>query len=1695
MKTVKKLLLIFSPFLVLVLFLGAFHLTRGSDLFSPPVTSPPASLPSSPEVLGSQSSLPAIFISGDGEGYAAGGLISLASTGEPAVSLSSGNFSGSVEIELYQANENLLLNYLIYDKEQNQISQAPDVSGLRLVQRFNQIVVSGYDQENKVVLPLEETGVWLLRVNVGGQHEDSFLIRSRTGVLVKEGDSEFVFWAQDFATQKSLSGGQVEIYSLRDGVNKLNQQSFDDRGLARAPVSAEADIALYRREGDLAVVPINLRYLNTSSIYRYQYFQLKEKNSRFFIFTDRPLYRPGDTVYFKVIARDEDDARYSLPSGQATVAVYDGGWWDEESRVFQNKYSYSDFGSFSGEYQIPADGKTGSYLLGVNAGDYRDEAFFEVTYFRKPEYTLEITPQSRELIAGEKALFTVSGRYFSGQPLFGEKAKYKVLASTFGEYEFFRQTRVFADNNYRWGNRGGKQVAEGEITFDKEGLAELSLETALAEPSGRTQIFSLEVEYGDASGNPVFDRKNFLVYAGDYRLYRQEESSFLARTGSLFELPLVLIPNRQLNPSGLILSARVIREYWVQTQNENSRYPSWRKEEQELPSLSAKADSSGKAVLQLTPSQPGSYKVMVEGRDARGNLIKKDFYFYASDQNSFYSDKEETELSIVSESQNLSPGEKAKLTISSASGQGEVFLSLERGRMDRFQIVSLTGKTTSVEVPLQESDLPNIFAHISGFANGFYQQDEAEVELSLDSKKLAVSLLPQKEKFAPGEEVELEVVTTSLDGQPQAAEVAVWAVDKAIFELSDSNLPQILNQFWYQRYNATETNHSLAGIVVLMAEGGGGCFTAETPVLMADGQTKAIGSLRAGDKVLTRKSPTDSRLVTAKVKNVSRKEVLGVLVINKTLKVAPEHRFWVGGAWKEAGSLQVGDFLLNTRGEEELVSSLEWVKGKFEVFNLEIVGLKTFFAGGVWVHNQKGGARSVFKDVAYWNPSVRTDSSGKAKVIFKLPDNLTTWVIAGVGATKETRVGQTEKEIFVSKKVVLRPILPNLLRVGDAVLLEAYLQNFTEATQTFKTDLQFDAGRVEATGEETIALAPGETKLLNWRIFPETAKESKLLFSAVSLDDQAVGDTVEQKLPVHLFGFWDSQVQVGRGEKEFSFRPSEGTDLSQAKINLSLAPTLLATLPEAMAYLSSYPHDCAEQTATKLINLSLAKINLDLFPHLLDDRKPDETAAKLLNRLNDLRRFDGGWGWWSGGFSDPLMTLQVTESLLFARQAGFPVNKDLLSGAASYFSQNKNNPSLRRDDFIFSLYGLAVLDSPQAARIGSFDDLSPDLLSLAVLTNHLQGETNPSLNGASKLISLAQTQGDTVFWSIGEKRNFGSELVSTSLAIRALNAVNADPDLLARGVKFLAANRRFSYWGNTYTTSLVMRALIDRFRRTGELTPDFNYTVSLNTAAVSQGKINSPSQFKNFEISPEKISAGENLVSVKKTGEGELYSTLTVKEFFDRPAPEIDHGLKITREYVDGNGVACGEQECTLAIGDLVTVNLHVEGLATEEYWAVITDELPAGLIPVNLNLKNEEFNRSRENYAGYSGITDFETTPNGVVLGIYRMSPGQNTYHYQARVICEGSFAVPPATVSLMYSPEIYGRTAAQVVKTGKGLSSGRPIAVKTPSSPDRFSFWPFLAGAAIFLGGGAFVFRKKPWFKNLFSRRSPPLPPTLQP
>ena len=1578
--------------------------------------------------FGDKPSVSVPFFSTKKAEWATGGVITLSSRDEPVIVIGSQETSGEIKVKLYKANKDFLFNYLRHTSENKQIQTRTDVSGMEQVAEFTETVTASYSDGKRISLPLEDSGIWYITNTGNGLFNDAVIVRSGFGGVVKNMGDRFLFWTQDFASMRSLDQVSVTVFDMTDAGTQLGSGGTNNEGIVQLPFSSKADVAFLEKDGQVALLPINMEYFNSG--YSYTRFRQIGDEFLYYLFTDRPIYKSGDTINFKALIRQDDDARYSIPTGTARVTLRRG--WSEEDTIFEKILPISVDGSVIGEYVLPESATTGDYRLqismsqGGEQGSWSedDTAYLKVEEYRKPEYFLELSTQKDKVYLGEQNSVTVQGSYFSGQPLAGGQVTYTITSEQWYQPTTLDSLKYYTDDQYGYYYSYGQEVSKGSTGLDTAGRAEIALPLDIDISDGKVKIYSVGVEFMDQTGNPVQARKNILVYPGEVALYRDDDGWSPATEGERYNLPVVVVPNKEgAKVSSLAVTAKgSLKRYEKTGEGANVRYEP---REESVSDIVAVTNKDGKATLTFTPQKTGYYTFETSVADSTGRQVSNTFnvYVYSKDRtwNGYTSPSSSLQLSTDKDSYN--PGETAKVTISSDDADKDILLVNQRARVDRFQVVRMNGKTATVNYKIEDVDMPNTSLIGYAFGNRTLQSSSKELTVSAEKKRINVTLTTDKKIYGPGEMVNLTVKTADYQGKPTQAEVAVWTVDKALFELSTDTRRNIFKAFWDTRYSYSAVGHSLEHINIDMAEGGGGCFVAGTKVLMADGSFKNIEKVKAGDTVKTRVSETDTSLVNAKVTDTHEIEEAGYLIINKTLKVTPSHILWVNDTWKTASEIQVDDVLVNSSGEQIYVESVEWFNQKVAVYNLTVEKYHTYFADGFWVHNQKGDVRSVLKDAAYWNPTVRTDKTGTATVSFKLPDNLTTWAISAVASTTASDVGEVKTEVITQKPVVVRPVLPNVLRVGDKLSISTLLHNFTDSDKNFDVSLNYPGVEIIGQNYTGITVAgQGGIQQLFWQITPtEVNPEAKVTFSAKATEGD-FGDAIEQALPIIPFGFTQESSFAGLNTTEYQLNIPNDADEAHSTVELSLSPTMLGTLPSAMKFLIQYPYGCVEQTTSRFVPAVIAWTNKALFAEAFEGTEIEEIMQKGVNRLQMLQNQDGGWGWTNNGWSsDPFITAYVTEYLVRAKAAGVLVPEDMLN-STRYFAEGTSSDL---ETVILKHYALMQLDEKEKLQVPVDKTLTSDVLAFAIMANLNAGITDPAVNGVNLLTERIETSGELASVPAGKSHWFGSRDASTALALRALTKANADKSLTTPLARYLMEKRTKHYWSNTFATAQVVQAIVDFTKASGDTTPTYTYKVFLDDQQLEAGAVTGTTQFiKPISIPVAQAKTGK--VRVEKDGEGSLYSSLQVTAFRTDPNTKAEaRGMKITRDYTAGKGRAYYP-----SVGDTVTISLKVENIPSGTDYLVIEDQLPSGMIPINQNLNNEA-TMSDYYYGGYwYGMDDTQVKKDGAVFLLPNVGDTARTLTYEARVIAPGEFRVPPASVADMYNADLGGYTDAVTIK-----------------------------------------------------------------
>lgn len=1544
--------------------------------------------------------------------YSWGGVMNFPNTQNIAVYLESYNISGDADITIYKASEQNLLNYLIHDDKNNQKDTNFSTADFPVVARLAQNVRSGYENRVLVSLPItEETGIWYFTVSLDSTTNHGFIVKSSFGLSAVESKGSYIFWAQDFKSHESIRDVEVSTYSLLGSRTELGGGKTNDEGILETPFSALADIALAKRGNDYALLPLNLTYLNTN--YAYTRFDGKYARGKYFVFTDRPIYKPGDTVYYKVIVRDTEGAGYLVPNTPITVRL-----GDVEKPLFEKTLPLSALGTADGEYTLPENIQTGYHNLIVSLPpsasrlSYDEQSiYFQVENYRKPEYFLDVTSPAKDAKVGETIAVALNGTFFSGNPASGLDVTYTVTMSDWSDYEWGASSNESA--NY-YGSYYGEEVQKSTVQLDRAGFYQLNINTnTFASKIRKNKIISVNATLLDSSGNPSTRTKNFLLYSADYTAYASSDSTYSTRAGGDGNMTYTIKPNRlDTKAQSLKANYSVERINWeksgVQDQYGYDSYVEKKYSIVKNVQTTVDPEEFEKYVVSFPTSKAGSYHVTISFTDKSGGVYSREDWIWVYAPNEAWYGYDGEAIHVTSAKKVYAPDDTISISVNVPYQTGKTLVALGKNNVLSYDVLTVSNGIATYSTPVRDEYLPQVVVLAYGFSGKRLLSGNATLNFDTTSKKIVVGIQPEKNTYGPGETATVEVSTKDANGSGVPAEVTVWAMDKALTELVSGNTDTIFNTFWgvsqtnfyYWNNLWIKSASSLENINYYdEGGGGGGCFGAETNITMSDGSLKPIHKVSVGDTIRTLTNGKTGANVIAKVTSVHKTDTDGYLLINGSLQITPNHILSINNRWRMAGEIQVGDTLIRENGNTESVRTIQYINEQIPVYNLTIEGYHTFIADGIWVHNQKGGdTRAVFKDTAYWNPNLQTNSQGVATIYVKLPDNLTTWVLQGVAVGENTKVGSIAKEIVVTKNVIVRPIVANQYRVGDAFRLETNIENYTDLKQTFEYSLKAPDLTI-SNPTRTVTIEAGGKALVAWEVRAKTPnKNAQFTFTAQSQTTPSDSDSVRITVPVTNVYLEDDVSAFATGDHTFPVDIPRGVDMAQSTLKLSLASSISHTLPSSLEYLISYPYGCTEQTTTRLLALLMAKENPELFKQVTKDKDVEDMIEKGMKHLVALQRSDGGWGYWESGDSEPFTSVYVTILLKRLMLAGYTVSEYTYNSAKTYITNN-----LRRIDM-----------------------KSPDTLSLMLVYRMVVLEESPNASAIESLKKQALILGESAHWSAGLWKRYGSVDSSTGLALQALSiAGDTDLDLRTKAVRYLMANRKHAYWSHTFGTlqSAYGILLSEKENPEGVTLP---YSVKIGNEEVVSGTLKIPED-KDIKLPLEpNIFTSSMSVNVQYSGPIQGYATLTAHWVHTTPSIQArKNGLTITHRYQNAT-----DKLQSIGVGDLVNVVIDVRGdTAFDTQYIVVEDQLPSGMIPVNTRLKNEYENRA--NGPQFRFGDSYEYGIAGVVIGSsdwYGERP-KDTFTYQARVVSSGSFHAPPVRAQLMYLPEVSGHSSSDSI------------------------------------------------------------------
>ncbi len=672
-------------------------------------------------------------------------------------------------------------------------------------------------------------GLYILKLATARNNDYLLLVLTRHTLALKQSGGQIVTWVSDI-NGGSVAGIDVGIYA-RNG-QALAQGQTDANGVYETSVALDpAPLIVVARSGDDVTVAGLGSEWRTSTGYWWGWWSDAPKAADYaaYIYTDRPIYRPGQTVFFKALLRRDDDAALSVPPAgvKATVRLRDA----RNNVASSMELETNALGSVNGQFVLSDGAMLGNnYAIEVSVGNSTFRQILKVQDYRKPDYEVTVTTDAARYVIGDAIKVTLDTRYFFGEPVPG-------ASLTIKQYELMRRYWWEMDPSsgedtdpYTWYQNFG--VTPVTAQTDANGHYALTLQATGSqfaqvndwETGIKYSTWGIEVTVDDGSHQTVSAFAVVDVYeaaekltldVGDYLKKPGAAFTLRARADTIFDTP---VANRALKLE--------LHAYDYKNWNFNTV----------VQTIDLTTGSDGRVETSITPPAPGYYEWALTGTDARGRPMGVQRWMYVYDRSDTWAGRYSRGLRVSADKETYAPGDTARLIVESAFS-GPALLTFERGATRREQPAMLTAPVTVINVPIQAGDAPNIFVAVNAWepqdtalvedtstslADSRLQSASVELSVPVTDKTLTVTLIPDKTEYTPREQATFKVRVTDAQGKPVSAEVSLALVDEAIFSLSDELSGPIFEAFYYNRHNLVRTYDSMQPTRWLFAGGMGG---------------------------------------------------------------------------------------------------------------------------------------------------------------------------------------------------------------------------------------------------------------------------------------------------------------------------------------------------------------------------------------------------------------------------------------------------------------------------------------------------------------------------------------------------------------------------------------------------------------------------------------------------------------------------------------------------------------------------------------------------------------------------------------------------------------------------------------------------------------------------------------------------------
>jgi uncharacterized protein YfaS (alpha-2-macroglobulin family) len=703
------------------------------------------------------------------------------------------------------------------------------------------------------------------------RYPKAFLQATELGLSGKFSPDHNVIWVTELRSGAPVAGAEIEI---RDDENSVRWKGRTDReGKAETPGWRSLGIRkkdewtkprqwVFAARGD-DVAFTSSEWGTGIDAYRFGIpydWNPEPERIRGYIFTERGIYRAGETVHIQGILREADKGRWVVPKIEdVRCEILD----PFQTTVSTKKASLDAFGTFSQDFESREDAPLGQYQIAVvvppETPAEKEAKFietFRVEAYRPAEFEVHLRSQKEEYVFSDSFEAEIRATYLYGGAMADQPARWSLRLNPSSFTPPGHEGFIFGDELEAWSEgeelaEGSRLVASGEGTLGPDGRLHIKA-PLVPEKEKSTASATLEATVESPSRHSVSNRIQAVVHQGEFYIGLKPATTFVKKGEKVSALVITAAPDGSLSPEKRV-EAKLIKREWHSARKAGvgGRFQ-WMSEsvDTEIESRTLRTKNDPVEVF-FTPEKSGLYLLAADSQDHRKNRIRTAAYVYVTGKDYVpWQRRNDDTLELAADKNNYKPGDRARVLVKSPYERAKALVTVEREFVLQSRVEDILGSTSEIEIPLTRDDIPNVFvsvllvqgrtsepanSEIEDIGKPSFKIGYVELHVDPSEKRLNVDVAADQITYKPKNPVTVRITVKNAAGSGIVASLAVAVVDVGVLNLIGHRTPDPFSGFYGQRPLSVDTSETRLHVVDQRnygekgenAGGGQGAFAAE----------------------------------------------------------------------------------------------------------------------------------------------------------------------------------------------------------------------------------------------------------------------------------------------------------------------------------------------------------------------------------------------------------------------------------------------------------------------------------------------------------------------------------------------------------------------------------------------------------------------------------------------------------------------------------------------------------------------------------------------------------------------------------------------------------------------------------------------------------------------------------------------------